>query len=118
MHLNKMKSFSELLEYDLLAKDHLIKTEFGGRQDAVHDGYRGQSFWHINNVNCSDWDASYFFENGPISPGEETMCKIVLSENVKKHSNGVFPVEHQFGIREGARIVATGVILESKVNNA
>ena len=113
-----MKNYEELNDYDLFAKVYLIKTEFGGRQGEVFDGYRGQFFWHINDIDCSDWDAEYFFVQGSVSPGEESMCKIRLSENVKKYSNGVFPVEQQFGIREGARIIAVGVILESKVKNA
>ncbi|MEW8300240.1 MAG: hypothetical protein AB2712_15495 [Candidatus Thiodiazotropha sp.] len=113
-----MNSYDNLEDYDLLAKVCLTKTEFGGRQGAVLDGYRGQFFWHINDVNCSDWDAEYFFVNGSVTPGEESRCKIRLSENVKKYSNGVFPVDQQFGIREGSKIIAVGVILESKVQNA
>jgi translation elongation factor EF-Tu-like GTPase len=113
-----MKEYEELNEYDLLAKIILIQTEYGGRQSAVLDGYRGQFFWHINNVNCSDWDAEYIFLNGSVKPGEESMCKIRLSENVKKYSKGVFPINHQFGVREGARIIAVGVIVECKVNTA
>ena len=54
-----MSNYDELDEFDLLARVYLIETEFGGRQGAVYDGYRGQFFWHINDVNCSDWDASY-----------------------------------------------------------
>lgn len=113
-----MKTYEELVEYDLLTKIYLVKTEFGGRQGMVLDGYRGQFFWHINDVNCSDWDAEYFFVHGSVKPGEESMCKIRLSENVKKYSHGIFPVERQFGIREGSRIIAVGVILESKLKNA
>lgn len=113
-----MKNYEELSEYDLLAKVYLIETEFGGRQGAVQDGYRGQFFWHINDVNCSDWDASYIFESGLVNPGEESKCKVLLSENVKKYSKGVFPTERQFGIREGSKIIAVGLILESNVKNA
>ena len=113
-----MKNYSELNEFDLLAKVHLIKTEFGGRQGKVLNGYRGQFFWHINDVNCCDWDAEYYFEHGHVNPGEESLCKVRLSENVKKYSKGIFPVERQFGIREGSKIIAVGVILESYVKNA
>ena len=113
-----MKNYHDVEEFDLLAKVYLIETEFCGRQGAVHDGYRGQFFWHINDVNCSDWDASYIFESGQVNPGEESNCKVVLSENVKKYSKGVFPTERQFGIREGSKIIAVGVILESNVQNA
>lgn len=113
-----MKKYHELEEFDLLVKVYLIETKFGGRQGAVLDGYRGQFFWHINDVNCSDWDAYYIFESGQINPGEESNCKVLLSENVKKYSKGIFPTERQFGIREGSKIIAVGVILESNVKNA
>lgn len=110
-----MNKYEELTEYDLLTKVCSIKTEFGGRENSILDGYRGQFFWHINDVNCSDWDASYIFENGSVNLGDEARCKILLSENVKKYSKGVFLVGRQFAIREGSKIVAVGLILESKV---
>jgi len=113
-----MNNYEEFTKYDLLAKICIVKTEFGGRQNAVFDGYRGQFFWHINNVDGSDWDASYIFEKGSVSPGDESQCKILLSENVKKYSKGIFPTENQFGIREGSRIIAVGIILENNVKNA
>lgn len=113
-----MKSYEELTEYDLLTKVYFIKTEYGGRQGVALDGYRGQFFWHINDVNCSDWDAIYCFEHGTVNPGEESKCKIMLSENVKTYSKGIFPVERQFAIREGSRFIAVGVIQESYVKNA
>lgn len=110
-----MKGFSELEDFDLLANVYLIETEFGGRQSAVKDGYRGQFFWHINHINCNDWDASYVFEVGSVSPGNSTNCKILLSDGVKKYAKGNFPTQRQFGIREGSRIIAVGVIIESRV---
>lgn len=113
-----MKNYHDLKEFELLAKVYLIETEFGGRQSAVFDGYRGQFFWHINDVNCSDWDASYIFESGKVSPGEKSACKVVLSDNVKKCSKGIFPTGRQFGIKEGSKIIAVGVILENNVQNA
>lgn len=113
-----MKNYYELKEFDLLAKIYLIEKEFGGRKGAVFDGFRGQFFWHINDINCSDCDASYIFESGEVKPGEESNCKVMLSENVKKYSKGVFPLKRQFGIREGSKIIAVGVILESNVQNA
>jgi translation elongation factor EF-Tu-like GTPase len=113
-----MSNYDELEEFDLLARVYLIETEFGGRQGAVYDGYRGQFFWHINDVNCSDWDASYIFESGMVNPGQESNCKVLLSENLKKYSKGVFPTERQFGIREGSKIIGVGVIIRNRVKNA
>jgi translation elongation factor EF-Tu-like GTPase len=112
-----MQPFEELTEYDLLTKVIMIKTEYGGRKGAVLDGYRGQFFWHINDVNCSDWDAVYFFENGELKPGEESLCKVVLGQNVKIYSKGVFPVGCQFCIREGSKVVLVGVIQKSNLES-
>jgi translation elongation factor EF-Tu-like GTPase len=111
-----MKTYSELSDYDLLARVYVIEPKFGGRNVGMFDGYKGQFFWHINYVDCNDWDAMYCFENGSVGCGCESMCKILLSKNVIKYSKGNFPVGSQFGIREGPRIVAVGVIVESKVN--
>ena len=113
-----MKDFDSLKEYHLEARVYLIETEFGGRSSAVHDGYRGQFFWHINHVEGTDWDASYIFEGGQVDPGQYAGCKIVLSPNLLKFSEGRFPKGQQFGIREGSKIVGVGTILVSKVKNA
>lgn len=113
-----MKRFENLTDYDLLTKIYVVNTEYGGRQSAIHDGYRGQFFWHINEINCSDWDAVYYFEQGSVNLGDESICKIVLSENLKKYSKGEFPANRQFCIREGSKVVAVGVVLESLVKNA
>jgi translation elongation factor EF-Tu-like GTPase len=111
-------NFNDLQNFDLLARVLLITPEFGGRNGPVLDQYRGQFFWQINDENCTDWDARYFFENGQLLPGSSALCKILLSENVKNYSKGTFPVGCQFGIREGSRFVAFGVIKESKVKGA
>jgi translation elongation factor EF-Tu-like GTPase len=111
-------NFQNLQNYDLLTKVFLVSTEFGGRSGPVLDQYRGQFFWHINGESCADWDAIYYFKNGKVQPGDSALCKIILSENVKKYSNGSFPVGRQFAIREGAKVVALGIIEESKVKSA
>ncbi len=113
-----MIEFEAFTEYHLLAKVFVIETEFGGRKGPIFDDYRGQFFWHINGEACSDWDARYVFEGGSVSPGKSALCKIVVSGNLLKYSGGSFPVGVQFGIREGSRIVAVGVIKSSKVANA
>jgi translation elongation factor EF-Tu-like GTPase len=111
-------NYHELINYDLLAKVYLVTTEFGGRAGPVLDKYRGQFFWHVNNESCTDWDAIYFFENGQLQPGSSSLCKVLLSENVKNYSNGSFPVGRQFGIREGAKVVGLGIIQDSLVKSA
>lgn len=104
-------------EFDLLAKVYLIPEEFGGRRSPVCSGYRGQFFWHINGVVCSDWDAHYCFQDDPVAPGQNTLVKIRISPNLKEASQGDFPLGRQFCLREGSRVVATAVILENKLQN-
>ena len=111
-----MKTYSELEEFDLLAKVEIIKPEMCGRSSAIFDGYRGQFFWYINDVNGTDWLASYTFEQGKIEPGEQGLCKVVLAGHVKEAANNNFPVGAQFAIREGSKIVAIGKILENHAN--
>ncbi len=113
--MNKYETFTD---YHLKAKVFVIESEYGGRQGAIYDDYRGQFFWHINGENCTDWDARYIFEGGEVSPGSSSMCKIQVSNNLLKYSDGNFPLGTQFGIREGARIVVVGVIESSKIVNA
>ncbi|BFM13652.1 hypothetical protein R50072_38050 [Simiduia litorea] len=113
-----MDKFEELSDYHLKAKVYVIEAEFGGRQSAISDGYRGQFFWHINGVSSTDWDARYVFEGGQINPGESGLCKIVVSDNLLMYSGGKFSKNQQFGIREGSRIVAVGVIINNKAKNA
>jgi len=112
----KMKKYSELEDYDLLAKIEVMKTEFSGRTLPVIDEYRGQFFWHINHEPCTDWLASYVFEHGEAHPGQSTKCKIILAGTIKTLGAGTFKTGAQFAIREGARIIAIGVILDVKLS--
>ena len=107
-----MKKFTELKEFDLLANVEAVKTELGGRTTPAFDGYRGQFFWHINDEPCTDWLASYTFEHGELLPGSISKCKIVLAGSIKDLGIGKFESGAQFAIREGARIVAIGRIIE------
>ena len=111
-----MKIYSDLKDFDLLAMVEAVKPEMCGRNSAISDGYRGQFFWHIDSVSCTDWLASYIFEDGKIEPGEQGLCKVVLADHVKKSANNNFPVGTQFAIREGSRIVAVGKVLENHAN--
>ena len=110
-----MENFDDLESFDLLAVVALIKNDFGGRKTPVIDGYRGQFFWHINHVSGTDWDASYYFEKGSLAPGNDALCKIKLSPFLKETSDFNFPIGRQFGIREGSKIIGTGVIKECYV---
>ena len=111
-----MKTYTELDRFDLLAIVEMLKPEMGGRSSAVYDGYRGQFFWHINDVTGTDWLASYVFEEGIIEPGASSKCKVILAGSIKEQANNNFPEGSQFAIREGSRIVAVGMILENHSN--
>ncbi|GLS28103.1 hypothetical protein [Marinibactrum halimedae] len=113
-----MEDFTTFKDFHLEANVYLIETEFGGRSSAVFDGYCGQFFWHINDVDSTDWDAHYIFESGQVHPGQCAACKIVLSPNLLKCSKGRFPIGQQFGIREGSKIIGVGTIVLNKVKNA
>ena len=104
--------FDQTNDYHLLANIFVVPTAFRGRSTPVKDGYRGQFFWHINDVHCTDWDAMYIFENGGIELNESGHCKIKLGPNILASHKG-FPIGAQFAIREGARIIALGVILDT-----
>ena len=112
-----MIAFDEFENFDLLASVKFIEPKFGGRKSPVFDGYRGQFFWHINHIQSTDWDAAYVFPLGKVSPGEETECKIVLSENLKLVAGGNFKINEQFCIREGSKVIAVGVILHSNIGS-
>ena len=113
-----MKTYHGISDHDLLARVLVISPEFGGRKVPIYDGYKGQFFWHINKVNNTDWDAIYYFEGGSAVAETQSMCKIYISENLKKYSNGKIPVGHPFGIREGTQIVAVGIVVENNLNSA
>ena len=107
-------NFNQINDYHLLANVFVIPTEFGGRKQPIKNSYRGQFFWHINDVNCTDWVAEYWFENGKIELNESGTCKIKLGPNILAVHKG-FEIGKQFAIREGARVVAVGSIVETNV---
>ena len=47
-------NFNQINDYHLLANVFVVPTEFGGRKQPIQNSYRGQFFWHINDVNCTD----------------------------------------------------------------
>jgi elongation factor Tu len=84
----------------------LVPTEQGGRQTAVHSGYRGQFFY-----NGHDWDALYTFDthDGTVAPGETARAFAVFAspdEHLGKVEPGL-----SFSLREGQRVVAHGRVL-------
>ena len=109
-----MKNYSDLEKFDLLSLVKVIESELCGRSSPIFDGYRGQFFWHINGESCTDWLASYVFEDGAIAPDQKGLCKVVLADHVKESANNNFPVGVQFAIREGSKIVAIGKIIENR----
>lgn len=110
-----MKTFESVENHELEGVTFLTPTEFGGRESAVHSGYRGQFFWHINNESCTDWLAESYFEKDVVEPGQSARIKIKLAGTILElaRSTGI-PAGRQFGLREGSRIVAVGVITKSQ----
>ena len=97
----------------------MIPSEFGGRKSAVHSGYRGQFFWHINDQSCTDWLADSYFDKEKVEPGQTAKIKIKLAGTIVELGKKTgMPAGMQFGLREGSRIVAVGVITESLYQNA
>ena len=110
-----MKTYESIENHEIEGKIYVIPTEFGGRERAVHSGYRGQFFWHINHVDGTDWLAESYFENDLVEPGQSARIKIRLAGTISElaRTTGI-PTGRQFALREGSRIVAVGVITKSK----
>ncbi len=106
--------YEDFLEYELICRLHFIGPEFKGRQAPCFSNYRGQFFYHYNDEG-TDWLARYIFSEEPVKPGATVLAKITLAGRVLDlaKERGM-PCGEQMAIREGARIVAIGVIEESK----
>lgn len=109
-----MKSFESVDNCELEGEVFVIPAEFGGRESPIFSGYRGQFFWHINGESCMDWLAESYFENDLVEPGQSARIKIKLAGTILElgRTTGM-PAGRQFGLREGSRIVAVGVIATS-----
>lgn len=89
---------------DIEAKITYLTAEEGGRTTPVFSGYRGQFHYDGN-----DWDAPQTFLN---------VEQVMPGETVSAHLGFISPSEHvgkvhvgmSFQIREGARIVGTGIV--------
>lgn len=114
-----MKTFESVENHELEGNVFVIPTEFGGRESAVHSGYRGQFFWHINHEAGSDWLAESYFEGDLVEPGQSARVKIRLAGTISElgRKTGI-PAGRQFALREGSRIVAVGVITRSQYQEA
>lgn len=109
-----MNTFASISDNELEGTVFMIPSEFGGRQSAVHSGYRGQFFWHINGVRSTDWEAESYFENDLLEPGESAKIKVQLAGTIVELGMETgMPVGWQFCLREGSKVVAVGVITES-----
>ncbi|MBT3199850.1 MAG: hypothetical protein HN350_08030 [Phycisphaerales bacterium] len=109
-----MKDYEEITDHELEGIVFVIPTEFGGRRGAIHSGYRGQFFWHINGEQGTDWLAEHYFEKDIVEPGSSAKCKIKLAGTILELGEKTgMPVGRQFGLREGSRIVAVGVLTRS-----
>ena len=96
-----MRNFETVQNHHLEGKIFVIPTEFGGRGTAVHSGYRGQFFWHINHESCTDWLAESYFENDLVEPGRSARIKIKLAGTIAELGRKTgMPSGGQFALRK------------------
>jgi translation elongation factor EF-Tu-like GTPase len=92
------------LQPSLKAELTFLATEDGGRITPVKSGYRPQ-FHYAGN----DWDASHTYDVDWVAPGDTVLATLTFfrpQNHVGKLYSGM-----PFAIREGARKVANGHIL-------
>ena len=119
MGRNDMRTYEATTDHELEGIIYVIPEAFGGRKTPIVSGYRGQFFWHINDEHCTDWLAEHYFEHDTVAPGETARCKIKLAGTILElgKKTGI-PIDRQFALREGARIVAVGTITKSRFGKA
>ena len=102
--------------YELICRFRFVTVDEGGRESPCFSNYRGQFFYHYNDAG-TDWLARYIFAEEPVHPGCKVLAKVSLGGKILDlgEERGM-PVGRQVAIREGHRIVAIGVIEESKFN--
>ncbi|MDQ8192732.1 hypothetical protein [Roseibacillus persicicus] len=106
--------YDEFKDYHLICKLYFISAEYGGRETQCFSNYRGQFFYHYNNAG-TDWLARYLFAEEPVLPGMSVLEKVTLGGSVVDlAAERGMPAGRQMAIREGARVVAVGVIERSK----
>ncbi|MEM9016031.1 MAG: hypothetical protein AAGC68_03390 [Verrucomicrobiota bacterium] len=106
-----MKTFESVDNHELEGEVYVVPTEFGGRGTAIHSGYRGQFFWHINHEDSTDWLAESYFENDLVDPGQSARIKIRLAGTIRELGPKTgMPSGRQFALREGSRIVKKGQV--------
>jgi hypothetical protein len=85
------------------AQVRLLRTDEGGRKTPANSGYRPQFYYAGQN-----WDAICYFKNEQLALGATDLCRIVFAS-----PESLLPtlfVDARFELREGARIVAEGVV--------
>ena len=102
--LQVLKILDKNMELELETEIHYLPTEEGGRKHGIASGYRGQFYYYGR-----DWCASQQLMDREICQPGET-ARVCLSLLTPENHLGMFHVGQEFEIREGARIVAKGVI--------
>ena len=109
-------SYDDFQDFQLICRLTFIQSEFGGRHSPCFSNYRGQFFYHYNDAG-TDWLARYIFSEEPVEPGASVLAKVTLGGAVVDLAKDRgMPIGKQMAIREGFRIIAVGVIEESKFN--
>ena len=107
--------YPSITDHHLICQLYFLPSELGGRSSPCFSNYRGQFFYHYNYEESSDWLASYTSEHEPVEAGQTVNAKIHLGGSIVDiaQERGM-PSGKQIAIREGSRIIAVGVILESR----
>lgn len=91
---------------ELRALIYYLTADEGGRKSWIGNGYRGQFYY-----DGRDWDACQtVIGQDKCLPGETVDC--YLTTGSPQYHLGKFYEGKEFEIREGARIVGRGVIIE------
>lgn len=95
---------TEMLQPDIGGQVRCLRTDEGGRNTPIYSGYRPQ-FYYLD----QNWACSVFFKAERLELGDTAECLIVIGGG---HDRLVptLKIGAHFEFREGARIVAEGVI--------
>lgn len=92
-----------------IAKIRMLTTEQGGRQVSIYSGYRPH-FCFKERVNEGMFDGTISFEKEYIHPGEQATVNVHMHH--PEYVSELLKPGQKFTINEGARVVATGEIIE------
>lgn len=106
-----MLSFESFIDPDIEADLFLLPAEFGGRVSPMRSGYRGEFHFHVAGQTSVHWLAETIIEHDVVAPGHACKAKIKLMGSLLELARDAgLPIGAQFGLCEGNRTVAVGVV--------